>query len=331
MKVVNCRAIKYESTNELMMKDNIPDSVKQIIAMQNRIKSQLPNMAALEGVNKIVERQRLLTSAYEKFQIPAPILKILEQQSKKIAKLPVLNLPQFNLPNYSYLQAFKIPDGIRRMAETIKRFQENPETQFSFLTDFEILNISSTEELKVTLTSDLPEEDIEEKEALLNQHLVPVLEKLNLQNLWYGANYVINDTSNPDRFRHCLTSLRTILEYLIDQKLSPKSELKDSELFKREFKNYHAGKEDIEFVRVKRSKRIQYFTSKVDFYRIDFTRNDIDFICECYSVLCNLHQPDIGITENQVRSLNVKTGITIWFLSHLYVIINKSEQSNNEQ
>jgi hypothetical protein len=313
------------------MKDYIPNSVKQIIAMQNKFKSQLPSMAALEGINKVVERQRLLTSAYQKFQIPAPMLNILEQQSKIIAKLPVLNFPQFNLPDYSYLQALNIPDSIRRVAETIKCFRKNPETQFSFLTDFEILNISSTEELKETLTSDLPEDDIEEKETLLNDYLVPVLENMDLHNLWHGANYVINDTSNPDRFRHCLTSLRTILEYLIDQKLSPKSELKDSDLFKREFKNYHAGKQDIEFVRVKRSKRIQYFTSKIDFFRIDFTRNDIEFICECYSILCNIHEPDIGITENQVRSLKVKTGITIWFLSHLYEIINKSEQSKDEQ
>lgn len=312
------------------MKSYIPESIKQIIAIQNKLKSQLPSMAAFEGINKIVERQRLLTSYYEKLQIPIPILNIIKQQSKIIANLPVLNLPQFNLPDYSYLQTFNIPDGIRRIAETIKRFQENPEIQFSFLTDFEILNISSTEELKKTLTSDLSEEDIDEKEELLNEHLVPVLEKLDLHNLWHGANYVLKDTSNPDRFRHCLTSLRTILEYLIDQKLSPKSELKDSEHFKKEFKNFHAGKENIEFVRVKRSKRIQYFTSKVDFYRIDFTRNDIEFICECYSILCNIHEPNIGITENQVRSLKVKTGITIWFLSYLYGIINKSEQSKNE-
>lgn len=312
------------------MKDYIPENVKQIIAIQKRLKSQQPSMVAFEGINKIVERQRLLTSSYEKLQIPTPILNIIKQQLKIIANLPVLNLPQLNLPDYSYLQTFKIPDGIRRIAETIKRFQENPETQFSFLTDFEILNISSTEELKETLTLDLPEEGIEEKEVLLNEHLVPILEKLNLHNLWHGANYVLNDTSNPDRFRHCLISLRTILEYLIDQKLSPKSELKDSELFKEEFKNFHAGKENIELVRVKRSKRIQYFTSKVDFYRIDFTRNDIEFICECYSILCNIHEPNIGITENQVRSLKVKTGITIWFLSHLYEIINKSEQSKDE-
>ncbi len=287
------------------MKDYITNSVKQIITMQNKFKSH----------------------AYQKFQIPASMLNILEQQSKIIAKLPVLNLPQFNLPDYSNLQT--LFDSMRKVAEKIKLFQENPETQFSLLTDFEILNISSIEELKKTLTSDLPEDDIEKQETLLNEYLVPILENMDLHNLWYGANYVINDTSNPDRLRHCLTSLRTILEYLIDQKLSPKSELKDSDLFKREFKNYHAGNEDIEFVRIKRSKKIEYFTSKIDFYRIDFTRNAIEFICECYSVLCNIHKPDIGITENQIRSLKVKTGITIWFLSHLYEIIKKSEQSKD--
>jgi len=308
------------------MKDYIPDSVKQIIAMQNKFKSQMPSIAALEGINKAMEKQRLLTSGFEKFKIPTAFQNILSQQAQIMNKMPILNLPKYNIPDFSYLNKFKIPDSIRRVAETIRKFQENPEIQFSALTDFELLNISSSEELKQTLTTDLLEEDIEEKEMLLDENLNPALEEHNLQDLWLGADYVLNDYENPDRLRHSLISLRTILENLIDQKLAPKSKLKDTELFKNEFKKYHTGKKQLsEINNLSRKKKIEYFTSKIEFYMIEFTRNDIEFISECYTVLCNIHKPDIGITENQVRSLKVKTGITIWFLLHLYEIINKSE------
>ena len=53
------------------------------------------------------------------------------------------------------------------------------------------------------------------------------------------------------------------------------------------------------------------------------SKNEIQYVCNCYSVLCNVHQPNIGLTENQVRSLKVKTGITIWLLAYLYDILKE--------
>lgn len=50
----------------------------------------------------------------------------------------------------------------------------------------------------------------------------------------------------------------------------------------------------------------------------EFTKNEIQYVCNCYSILCNVHQPNVGLSENQVRSLKVKTGITIWLLLYLY-------------
>lgn len=40
-------------------------------------------------------------------------------------------------------------------------------------------------------------------------------------------------------------------------------------------------------------------------------------------LLTDVHQPNIGLTENQVRSLKVKTGITIWLLAYLYDILEE--------
>ena len=145
---------------------------------------------------------------------------------------------------------------------------------------------------------------------------------MGIQKLWLGANEVLESEKNPDKLRHCLISLRTILEYLIDEKLAPIEELKNDVRFKKEFKRYHQGKQSLEYVKVKRADKIEFFTSKFEFGMLEnFTKNEIQYVCDCYSVLCNIHQPNIGITENQVKSLKVKTGITIWLLAYLNNIL----------
>lgn len=215
-------------------------------------------------------------------------------------------------------------DSIREIANLRDRLINHPEYQFGFISDLEVLNLNSTEELKESLTTDLPDQYIIEKEEIINQNLLPYLERLELDALWLGANYALASKENPDKIRHCLVSLRTILEYLIEMKLAPKEELKNNEMFIKEFKDYNSGKEKIEYVRIKREKRIEYFTSKIDFGILEeFTKKDINYICDCYSVLCNIHNPKIDISENQVRSLKVKTGITIWLLAYIYEVINQ--------
>ena len=159
------------------------------------------------------------------------------------------------------------------------------------------------------------------KKELIDRNLIPYLESLGVESLWLGANFALKNKGNPDRLRHCLTSLRTLLEYLIDEKLAPQSELKDSKIFTKEFRKYHLGKQELRYIRIKRAQKIEYFTSKIEFGMLDFTKNEIKYVCDCYSVLCNIHQPNIGITENQVRSLKIKTGITLWLLVYLYEII----------
>ncbi|WP_454059260.1 pPIWI-associating nuclease domain-containing protein [Elizabethkingia ursingii] len=141
---------------------------------------------------------------------------------------------------------------------------------------------------------------------------------MKLDNLWIGANLAL-ESDNPDKLRHCLISLRTILEYIIDYKLAPIEKIKDEKMFEVNFKKYHQNKQKIEYVKISRNKKIEYFTNKFKFgLLVDFTTKDIQYICDCYSILCNVHQPNIGITENQVRSLKIKTGITIWLLCYLY-------------
>ncbi|WP_198417450.1 MULTISPECIES: pPIWI-associating nuclease domain-containing protein [Chryseobacterium] len=70
-----------------------------------------------------------------------------------------------------------------------------------------------------------------------------------------GSQLRFESSENPDKLRHCLISLRTILEYLIDDQLAPIEKIKNDEMFKSEFKKYHQGKQEIYFVKVSRSKK----------------------------------------------------------------------------
>ncbi len=260
--------------------------------------------------------------------IPESVKRMMEVQKQFKSMIPTFDIPKIDFPKFEIPvippiinnQFFETLKGISQLGE---RIQNNPELQFAFISDLEILNLKSAEELKESLITDLTDEDIKSKEELLDKNLLPYLKDLGLELLWLGANYVLESEHNPDRLRHCLISLRTILEYLIDEELAPLSKLKDCEMFEKEFRRYRLGKQKLEFVKISRDRKIEYFTSKFKFGMLDeFTKNDIQYVCNCYSILCNIHQPDIGITENQVRSLKVKTGITIWLMVYLNKILN---------
>lgn len=281
----------------------------------------------LTDLSKLAERMSF---------VPDSISVIIESQNRLLAKIPKIETPNYcfsklNIPNLDHLR-LNIPkfdfinleflETLKNLSKIGERIKNNPELQFAFISDLEILNLKSAEEFKESLTSDLTDEDIQQKEELLNENLIPYLKELEIHNLWFGANQVLESKSNPDRLRHSLISLRTILEYLIDEKLAPMDLLKDSPMFEKEFKKYHLGKQKIEFVKIKREQKIEYFTSKIKFGTLEeFTKNEIQYVCNCYSILCNVHQPNIGMTENQVRSLKVKTGITIWLLAYIYKTI----------
>lgn len=261
-----------------------------------------------EKVNKIIEMQEKLTPSIPTFDFP--------KFAFDIPKVPSFILPKIDIPTFDKLFNNEFLENLKQIGNIGEKLKNNPELQFAFISDLEILNLTSAEELKESLISDLTDKDIKGKEEILNNNLLPYLENHNLQNLWVGATQVLESENNPDKLRQCLISLRTILEYLIDEKLAPIEELKNSNMFEKEFES--------KYVRIKRNKKIQYFISKFEFGTLEeFTKNEIQYVCDCYSILCNVHQPNVGLSENQVRSLKVKTGITIWLLMYLYDITQK--------
>ena len=219
-------------------------------------------------------------------------------------------------------ETLSVFDRLRRLHDGVNN---NPEIQFISVSELELLSLTSTEELTDSIDNDEPDNLIDSKEEIVERNLLPYLEQLGLDYLWLGANHVLNDFNNPDRFRHTLISLRTLLEYLIDGILAPNELLEKDVRFKKEFKNFHANKIPLAKIKVPRHKRIEYFSSQIEFGILEqLTAQDINFICECYSGLCDVHNPKITLSENQVRILKVKTGITLWLLCYISDLIKNN-------
>jgi len=290
----------------------------QKIAGINKTLNQFAKLA-----NPIPESVRQMIETHNKFKSTIPSLDF-PKIDFQIMSIPNFVLPKIEIPKFGNLFNEEFLETLKQISTIPERIKNNPELQFGFISDLEILNLRSAAEFKESLASDLTDADIKEKEKILNDNLIPYLENHNLENLWIGATQVLESENNPDKLRQCLISLRTILEYLIDEILAPLEKIKDVGMFESNFKKYHLGKQNIELVKIKRAQKIEYFTSKFEYGTLeDFTKNEIQYVCDCYSILCNVHQPNIGLTENQVRSLKVKTGITIWLLAYLYDILEE--------
>ena len=298
---------------------------KVVCNAMNEPKNYKLNPEISEQISKLSKVSFDVSPLSEKIRLMAEKIKQVSGNTTKF-KIPnfehfKLEFPKIDFPNIN-IQNSELLQRVQELSKLVQKSNQNPELQFVFISNLEFLNLNSSKELKSSLITGLSEERINEKEELLNKNLTPYLEKLGIQDLWLGANYALESKSNPDKIRHCLISLRTILEYLIDEKLAPIEKLKNSSMFKNEFRKYHLGKQKLEHIKIKRNQKIEYFTTKIQFGILEeFTKNEIQFICDCYSILCNVHQPNVGVNENQVRSLKVKTGITIWLLAYINDII----------
>lgn len=300
--------------------ENQFDKIQKIAGINSKL-NQFAKLA--HSMNPITENLRQIIEMQNKLKLAIPTFDFPKIDFQNMI-IPNYILPKIEIPNFDKLFNYEFLENLKQISNIGEKLKNNPELQFGFISDLQILNLKSAEELKESLISDLTDIDIKEKEKILNDNLIPYLESHNLDNLWIGAGQVLKSENNPDKLRQCLISLRTILEYLIDEKLAPIEQIKNSKMFESNFKKYHSGKQKIEFIKIKREQKIEYFTSKFEFGTLeDFTKNEIQYVCNCYSILCNVHQPNVGLTENQVRSLKVKTGITIWLLAYLHDILEE--------
>jgi hypothetical protein len=258
----------------------------------------------------MIEAEKKLRNPFLGFEMPSAYKVVLEKQAF---------LDRFSL---GIAKSYSVFDRLKKLTDA---FRSNPEIEFISVSDLEILSVTSTSEFVDSLEDNHSDDFITRKEELLEEFLLPYLKRIELDYLWTGANHALNATENPDRFRHALVSLRTLLEVLIERELASNLELSNSRMFTKEFVNFHKGTEQLARVRVKRSKRIKYFTSKIQFGILEeFTESDINFVCQCYENLCRIHNPNLGLTEDQVRVLKIKTGITLWLLCYVNDIIKQA-------
>lgn len=264
-----------------------------------------------DPISKMLASENQRTKQFKAFEMPSAFNELLQKQ--KIVE-------KFSL---GMTKTFSVFDQLKKLTDAL---HSNPELEFISISDLEIMSATSTSELVDSLEEDRADELILQKEELLDEFLVPYLERLELDYLWFGANHAMSARENPDRFRHALVSIRTLLEVLIERELASNRELSIDPLFSKEFKNFHNGSESLDRVRVKRSKRIKYFTSKIEFGILEeFTESDINFVCQLYEHLCRIHEPHLSLIEHQVRVLKIKAGITLWLLAYINEIIKGSQ------
>ena len=125
-------------------------------------------------------------------------------------EIPTYNFPKFDVPEFKTFLNAELLESLKKAGNAARNLKNNPELQFAFITNLEILNLKSAEEFKDSLLNDLTDEDLNLKEEVLNENLIPILKELGLENLWYGANHALSDIQNWIRNSRFISMLSAI-------------------------------------------------------------------------------------------------------------------------
>ena len=168
--------------------------------MCNAMTNNLDKIKEISGLNSELWK---ITKQMNIFPISKEFQNIIDTQNRINSIIPKIEMPKNLIPNFEFpdyknlvpnFSSFQIPcntklfDSLSELSKVGEKLSNNPELQFAFITDLEVLNIKSTEELKNSLIEDLSDEQINLKEKILDKNLIPLLSELNLENLWNGAN-----------------------------------------------------------------------------------------------------------------------------------------------
>jgi hypothetical protein len=178
---------------------------------------------------------------------------------------------------------------------------------------------------------DITEDEIMKVLEIVDYHLDDLLEKLQLKTLWIGAKFALAtpQNENPDNIRHFLISIRTIIEHLIDHLLAPDAKVKKWGKFKKIHDAFLSEYPKSDPTRIPRSIRIKFFCDKIEFNQIEeFTEREIKFIIDLYKNVCKIHSPKIELDTKELELLKLHIGVTIWFLSKCYFMIEEENNNN---
>lgn len=224
------------------------------------------------------------------------------------------------LPNTSLLKAAQIAfhPAINAIQNFGRFLDNNPEMKFIFISNFEDYKNKTPKEIEKLILNDVSYPRIKSIEKSLERNLPNLLELHDLKSLWEGSNSVLRSRNNPDKFRHCLVSLRTLIEFYLG-KLSPDKEvLERLKKYDEEIKNHH-GKPSIT-----RKQKLDHLNYKFSFAHLEkINEHDLNFIILLYANLCRVHSPKLNYTTKQIRTLKAKAGVVIWLLAYLDKITSK--------
>ncbi len=305
---------------------NSTSSIRKL--MQSSAYFQSPFYEYTQTLNAIRGNNHLLNQLNSQFDW---IRKISEPyaQITKLYNSSFLN----QLNNSSFLNYYK---KYWDFSDTLQKIRENPELQYSFIVDLEILSLDTSYDLLSDNNNNELAEIIQSKNELVNSKIEDRLKDLNLIGLWQGAEFAINTdiAQNPDKIRHCAISLRTIFEYIFEKLLAPNSEIKKLALLKPEFAEVLKANKDIkpekieDDTKIKKPSRLKYLNYRISFgYLEEFAEKDISFVLNLYGLLSTVHEPEFQMNDNKLKILKIKTGILIWLFLDLYEIL-KDEPIN---
>jgi hypothetical protein len=270
------------AVNKLILGDNL-----EILKGLDNIK----NITAAASVTKLYDFGNVFKPQSELFDKLHSSLGLTEAISAIIQPNPLLSTINSISPFVEVINSWKLslPDF-----SWVNKLQKNPEIHF----------ISIQEELNIAYNSDKTIVGINNRLQQIDENIVPLLEELNICEIWKGALQSMR-SKNPDKIRHTLISMRTLLEYIIE-KLAPKDQFNEKDGKKR------------------RKLQIKFIVNKVQFgLLVDFTSEDIETVLNCYVELCDVHKVPILISKNQTKILILKSGIIIWLFLSIYKLLNQ--------
>jgi hypothetical protein len=168
--------------------------------------------------------------------------------------------------------------------------------------------------LRATSFSNEPEDEFEEdrqdaREEIAedtNNALPVLLPKLNpdLLRLWEGARQALR-SSNPDRIRHCATSLRELMTHVLHQ-LSPDDELRAWSISAADFDNN----------RPTRKARLRFIARSINHGPFtEFIEKDINATLAVFNLFhAGTHAVSSNLTEAQLVALQAKVESAIYFM-----------------
>ena len=139
------------------------------------------------------------------------------------------------------------------------------------------------------------------EEEFGDSDLIVLLERLDSQfvTMYRGAVASL-DGDNPDRFRHVLTSLRELWNHLL-RKLAPKEDVK--KWIKR-----HGIQDYLYDGKPTQHAKIRYALRDLEDEPLrDFVEADTRAMVKLYALYGRLHELDIGVTDEQLRAITIKT------------------------